>query len=42
MEQFYSLSEPEREEAILKKLIFCIQCDIEALDFTENGTVSEK
>lgn len=30
MEQFYNLQKHEREEAILKRLIYCIQCDLDA------------
>ena len=30
MEQIYNLPKPEREEEIFKKLIYLIQCDIDA------------
>ena len=36
MEQIYNLSKQEREEEILKKLIYFIQCDIDALGSLEN------
>ncbi len=36
MEQIYNLPKPEREEEILKKLIYFIQCDIEAQGTSES------
>lgn len=35
MDKIYDLAKPEREEEILKKLIYFIQCDMEEQSFCE-------